>query len=77
MLLARKDPTSDVHLVVSGDSKEFFCIHSDRTRLRVWEPLISMNVNEAHHHIQMHVQQGHKVPENLLTMIRLQFLRQD
>lgn len=77
MLLARKDSTSDIHLIVSNDKQTFFCIHSDRTRLRIWEPAIQMNVNEAYHHIQMHAQLGHKMPENILTKIQLQYLRQN
>lgn len=77
MLLARKSTDSDIHLIVSDDKKHFFCIHADRTRLRIWEPAIQMNVNEAHHHVQMHIQLGHKVPENILTTIQLQYLRQD
>lgn len=76
MLLARKDSTSDIHLIVSNDRQTFFCIHADRTRLRIWEPAIQMNVNEAYHHVEMHMQQGHSVPENILTTIRLQYLRQ-
>lgn len=77
MLLARKGTDSDIHLIVSNDKKHFFCIHSDRTRLRVWEPAIQMNVNEAHHHVEMHMQQGHRVPEEILTTIQLQYLLQD
>lgn len=77
MLLARRGPNSDVHLIVSDDKKQFFCIHADRTRLRVWEPAIQMTVNEAYHHMQMHIQLGHKVPEGLPELVRLQYLLQN
>lgn len=77
MILSRRGPNSDIHLIVSNDRKHFFCIHTDRTRLRVWEPAIQMNVNEAHHHVKMHQQLGHKVPAGLLELVRVQYLRQD
>lgn len=77
MLLARKGPDSDIHVIVTNDKKTFFCIHSDRTSLRVWEPAVKMNVNEAHYHAKMHIQLGHKVPDGLLDLIQVQYLRQD
>jgi hypothetical protein len=77
MILAKKGPDSDIHLVVSNNRMTFFCIHTDRTRLRLWEPAIQMNVNEAHHHVKMHIQLGHKVPEGILDLIQVQYLRQD
>jgi hypothetical protein len=78
MLLARKNlATSDIHLIVSDDKKHFFCVHSNRLEMRIWEPLQTMNINEAQHHVKMHVQQGHKVPEGLLELIQLQYMLQD
>jgi len=78
MLLAQKDrATSDIHLVVSDDKRHFFCIHSNRLEMRVWEPFQMMDVNEAQSHIKMHIQQGHKVPTGLLNLVQLQYLLQD
>ena len=76
MLLARRGPDSDIHLIVTDDKKQFFCLHTDRTKLRTWEPLESMNVNQAFHHVEMHKQLGHKVPENLIDKIKVQYFRQ-
>ena len=77
MILAKRNKTSDVHLIVSNDKQTFFCIHTDRTRFRLWEPAIQMNVNEAYHHVQMHITLGHKVPEGLCELVRLQYMLQD
>lgn len=77
MLLARRGPNCDIHMVVSNDRASFFCIHADRTSLRVWEPVAKMNVNEAYYHAKMHMTLGHKVPEGLLDLIQVQYLRQD
>lgn len=77
MLLARKGPDSDVHMIVTNNKMSFFCIHADRTSLRVWEPVVEMDVNQAHYHAKMHMTLGHKVPEGLLDLIQVQYLRQD
>ena len=77
MLLAKKGKDSDITMIVSVDKRHFFCIHTDRTRFRLWEPAIHMNVNEAHRHVEMHITLGHKVPEGILQTIQLQYMLQD
>ena len=66
MLLSRKSADSDVWVIVSDDKKKFYCMHNDKTRMRMWEPLDAMSGNEMYHHLKMHKQVGDKVPENLI-----------
>jgi len=77
MVICRRAEDSDLHLIVSNDRRTFFCIHTDRTRYRIWEPAIQLNVNEAYHHVKMHIQLGHKVPKGVLDLVQVQYLRQD
>lgn len=66
MLLARKSSDSDVFVVATNDGKKFFCIHNDKTRYRMWEPLESMTGNEMYHHLLMHKQVGDKVSQTAI-----------
>ena len=77
VVIARKNTECDIYMIVSNDKKHFFCIHSDHTMMRTWEPPTMMDVNEAAHHIGMHRASGHKVPEGLEQRIQLQYMLQD
>lgn len=63
MFLAKKGADSDVLVIKVGNSNQFYCMHNDRTRYRVWEPVDRMTGNEMYRHLLMHKQSGHKVPE--------------
>lgn len=63
MLLARKGQESDVWVIANPESNQFFCMHQDPTRYRMWEPVDKMTGNEMHRHLLMHREIGHKVPQ--------------
>lgn len=66
MLLANKGQDSDVFVIARPESNQFYCLHRDPTRYRMWEPLEEMTGNEMRHHLLMHRAIGHKVPQDVI-----------
>jgi len=67
MLLARKGKDSDVFVIAADGSNQFYCLHNDRTRMRMWEPTEAMTGNEMYRHLKMHKEIGDKVPEHVIN----------
>jgi len=63
MLLAGKGKDSDVFVIANPKTNQFYCLHNDPTRYRMWEPIDEMTGNEMHRHLLMHKAVGHNVPQ--------------